>query len=102
MLRDSYEMGPFTPPRPLGGLFLYFGSELGGGDGTSDPSADGRTSCLKKSAGEWSRGSSRRGCVPGGHVPAPHPSHAHARPRVFPCPFYFFTVNKVPHSSPSL
>lgn len=51
MLRDSYEMGPFTPPRPLGGLFLYFGSELGGGDGTSDPSADGRTSCLKKSAG---------------------------------------------------
>nr|XP_019603217.1 PREDICTED: tensin-4 [Rhinolophus sinicus] len=25
--------------------------ELGGGDGTSDPSADGRTSCLKKSAG---------------------------------------------------
>uniref|UniRef100_A0A4X1UD14 SH2 domain-containing protein n=1 Tax=Sus scrofa TaxID=9823 RepID=A0A4X1UD14_PIG len=27
--------------------------ELGGGDGASDPSADGRASCLKKSAGEW-------------------------------------------------
>lgn len=59
-MRGAYSLHP----HPLGGLFLYFGSELGGGDGTSDPSADGRASCLKKSAGEWYRGHSRLDCAP--------------------------------------
>lgn len=68
----SSERGPFTPPPAPRGLFLYFGSELGGGDGASDPATDSRASCLKRSAGEWCVGGSRLGCTPGGRLPALH------------------------------
>lgn len=68
----SSERGPFTPPPAPRGLFLYFGSELGGGDGASDPAADSRASCLKRSAGEWCVGGSGLGCTPGGRLPALH------------------------------
>lgn len=66
-MRGVHSLHPAPP-----GRFLYFGSELGGGDGASDPSTDSRASCLKKSAGEWRVGGSRLGCAPRGHLPALH------------------------------
>lgn len=94
----SYAMGPFTPPPASWGAcsFLYFGSELGDEDGASDPSADGRASSLKKSAGEWCRGGPRLACAPGGHLPALRTqthtrTHAHTRvhTRTHKCPQAF-------------
>lgn len=87
-------------PRPLGGLFLCFGSELGGGAGASDPSTDSQASCLKKSAGEWYGRGSRVGCASQGHLPFLG-AHMHTQVHTcFPSQLYFFIFNKVPRSSP--
>lgn len=66
-MRRVHSLYPAPP-----GLFLYFGSELGGGDGASDPSTDSRAPCRKKSVGEWRVGGSGLGCAPRGHLPALH------------------------------